>query len=184
MMGFALLFINAAEDPTVSVSDTTVNGGSGGTTTTTTLPPGGTTTTTLPGDIIQYNIDITDAGIAMAGLQAKTNDANANWEDRSAGYADTVAILQGFHADVKAWRAGLNSLIVPSSLPEYADFHNIMIAAADEVVRTSAAIVPGLQAPDAGEARRAAVASFNGAVTAYGNQVNTIVAYRPGTSSS
>ncbi|MBT8164163.1 MAG: hypothetical protein HKO63_01595 [Acidimicrobiia bacterium] len=183
MMGFAWLFINAAEDPTVSATETTVNGGSGATTTTTTLPPSGTTTTTVPADILQYNVDITNAGIAMAGLQETINDANNNWEDRTVLYADTVTILQGLDADVKAWRAGLNDLVVPSSLPEYADFHNIMIAAAAEVVRTSSAIVPGLQAPDTGEARRAAVSAFNGAVTAYGNQVNTIAAYRPGTTS-
>ena len=183
MMGFAWLFINAAEDPTATASETTLNGGSGGTTTTTTVAPSGTTTTTIPADIVQYNIDITNAGISMAGLQEQINDANNNWEDRSVGYSETVTILQGLDADVKAWRAGLNDIVVPSSLPEYADFHNIMIAAAAEVVRTSAAIVPGLQAPDTGEARRAAVSAFNGAVTAYGTQVNTIAAYRPGTSS-
>ena len=183
MMGFAWLFINAAEDPTVSASDTTVNGGSTGTTTTTTLPPSGTTTTTMPADIVQYNLDITNAGIAMAGLQEKINNANNNWEDRTAAYADTVGILQGLDADVKAWRTSLDAIVVPTSLPEYADFHNIMVAAAGEVSRVSGTIVPGLQAPDSGEARRAAVAAFNGAVTAYGNQVNTIAAYRPGTSS-
>jgi hypothetical protein len=183
MMGFAWLFINAAEDPTVSASDTTVNGGSTGTTTTTTLPPSGTTTTTMAADIVQYNLDITNAGIAMAGLQENINNANNNWEDRTVAYADTVGILQGLDAEVKAWRAALNDIVVPTSLPEYTDFHNIMVAAAAEVARTSGTIVPGLQAPDSGEARRAAVAAFNGAVTAYGNQVNTIAAYRPGTSS-
>lgn len=183
MMGFAWLFINAAEDPTVSASDTTVNGGSTGTTTTSTTAPSGTTTTTIPADIVQYNLDITNAGIAMAGLQEQINNANNNWEDRSATYADTLGILQGLDADVKAWRATLNDIVVPTSLPEYADFHNIMVAAAAEVARTSGTIVPGLQAPDTGEARRAAVAAFNGAVTAYGNQVNTIAAYRAGTSS-
>ncbi|MGI9609869.1 MAG: hypothetical protein ACR2NL_06205 [Acidimicrobiia bacterium] len=184
MMGFAWLFINAAEDPTVSASDTTVSNGSSGTTTTSsTLPSSGTTTTTIPADIVQYNLDITNAGIAMAGLQEKINTANSNWEDRSATYADTQGILQGLDAEVKGWRASLNDIVVPTSLPEYADFHNIMIAAAAEVSRTSGTIVPGLQAPDTGEARRAAVAAFNGAVTAYGNQVNTIAAYRAGASS-
>ena len=183
MMGFAWLFINAAEDPAVSASDTTVNGGSTGTTTTTTVPSSGTTTTTMAADIVQYNLDITNAGIAMAGLQEKINNANNNWEDRSAAYADTVGILQGLDAEVKAWRATLDQIVVPTSVPEYADFHTIMVAAAAEVVRASGTIVPGLQAPDSGEARRAAVAAFNGAVTAYGNQVNTIAAYRPGTSS-
>ena len=183
MMGFAWLFINAAEDPTVSATETTVNGGSGATTTTTTLPPSGTTTTTVPADIVQYNLDITDAGIAMAGLQEKINNANNNWEDGSASYADTLTILQGLDTDVKAWRAGLNDIVVPTSLPEYADFHNIMIAAAAEVARTAGTIVPGLQAPDTGDLRREAVAAFNGAVTAYGTQVNTIAAYRPGTTS-
>jgi hypothetical protein len=183
MMGFAWLFINAAEDPTVSATGTTLNGGSNATTTTTTVSPSGTTTTTIPADIVQYNIDITAAGIAMAGLQETINNANNNWDSRTVGYADTVTILQGLTADVRAWRTTLNSIAVPSSLPQYRDFHNIMIAAADEVVRVSGTIVPGLQAPDTGEARRAAVSAFNGAVTAYGNQVNTIAAYRPGGSS-
>ena len=183
MMGFAWLFINAAEDPTVSASDTTVADGSVATTTSTTLPASGTTTTTIPADIVQYNLEITNAGIAMAVLQESINNANNNWEDRSATYADTQGILQGLDADVKAWRASLNDIVVPTSLPEYADFHNIMVAAAAEVARTAGTIVPGLQAPDTGEARQAAVSAFNGAVTAYGNQVNTIAGYRPGTSS-
>ena len=49
MMGFAWLFINAADDPTVSASDTTSPSGDGGTaTTTTTVVAETTTTTTLP----------------------------------------------------------------------------------------------------------------------------------------
>ena len=183
MMGFAWLFINAAEDPATSASDTTINGTSGATTTTSTTVPSGTTTTTIPADIVAYNQSITQVGLAMDDLRQKINEANNAWEDRTASYADTLAILQGLDADVKAWRTTFDDIVVPTSLPEYADFHSIMLAAATEVVRTSGTIVPGLQAPDTGEARRAAVSAFNGAVTAYGNQVNTIAAYRPGTSS-
>lgn len=178
MMGFAWLFISAAEDPTLSSTSTTSR--TGGSTTTTTAPGSGTTTTTaLPSDAAQYNLDITEAGIEMAGIQEDVVQANSDWESRAIGFSVAVSTLSELHDDVTAWRAGLDTITVPISLPQYADFHSIMLVAADDVVAASAQIVPGLQAPDSGEARRAAVAGFNEAVTAYGTQVNTIVAYRP-----
>jgi hypothetical protein len=81
---------------------------------------------------------------------------------------------------VKAWRTTIDAVAVPTSLPEYADFHAVLKAAATEVSKSAGEVVIGLQAPDSGEARTAAVAAFNEAATAFGNQVNTIAAYRPG----
>lgn len=183
MMGFAWLFINAAEDPTVSATDTTRNGGTGsGATTTTTTPTDSTTTTTLPTDVVQYSLDITSAGIQMATLQESMVKVNADWDARSVTYADTLAALQTLDAEIKAWRAGLDTITVPISLPEYANFHSIMVAAAAEIPPKSEAVIDGLRAPDTGEARRAALTEFNEAVTAYGTQVNTIAAYQPGSS--
>lgn len=179
MMGFAWLFINAAEDPTVSAGVTTTTlDGTGATTTT--LGSATTTTTTLPPDVVQYNLDITAGGIEMATLQERMGELNSNWDSRSASYADTLAGLRALDADINTWRSGLNSITVPSSLPEYANFHSIMLAAADDIPARSADVLEGLQAPDSGEARRAALIQFNEAVTAYGNQVNTIAAYKPG----
>jgi hypothetical protein len=85
MMGFAWLFINAAEDPTVSATPTTSNGGSPGVTTTTLEPAAGTTTTTLPVDIVQYNVDIIGKGLALAGIQERITKANADWNSRAVG---------------------------------------------------------------------------------------------------
>lgn len=180
MMGFAWLFINAAEDPTVSATETTRSTGNGATgTTTTTVADATTTTTSLPPDIAQYNLDITAAGIEMAGLQERMVEINENWDARSVSYADTLAAMEAVDADIATWRQGLDSITVPTSLSQYADFHSIMVAAAGEIPPKSTAVIDGLKAPDTGEARRAALAAFNEAVTAYGNQVNTIAAYRP-----
>ncbi|NNC93292.1 MAG: hypothetical protein HKN80_12465 [Acidimicrobiia bacterium] len=181
MMGFAYLFINAAEDPTVSASDTTRSGGSSGTTTTTAAPPDTTTTTALPAEAVQYNEAITAKGLELADLLQQINDANADWDARTVGYAETLSSLQALEAEVKTWRTGVDPIVVPASLPEYANFHSILTNAATQVSRTAGDIVIGLQAPDTGEARTAAVAAFNEAVTAFGTQVNTIAAYRPST---
>lgn len=181
MMGFAWLFINAAEDPTVSPPDPTSSAGG---TTTTTVTPGTTTTTVaqLPDDVLAYNAAIVDAGIAMAGLQQEMVQANEDWDARTVGYSESLASMQAIDAQITTWRNGLDGITVPTSFSEYANFHAIMTAAASEVVRTSGEIVTGLQAPDSGEARRSALASFNEAVTAYGDQVNVIAAYTPGDS--
>lgn len=182
MMGFAWLFINAADDPTVSSPDTTPTAGGTSSTTTSTS----TTSTTLPElapDVVAYNASIIDAGISIAGLQQRITQANADWDARTVGYSETLSSLQGLDTEVKGWRNGLDGIEVPTSASEYANFHAIMAAAASEVSRTSGEIVAGLQAPDTGEARRAALASFNQAVTEYGTQVNTIADYNPGTSS-
>jgi hypothetical protein len=181
MMGFAYLFINAAEDPTVSASDTTRSGGSSGTTTTSTTPVDTTTTTALPTEVAQYNADITAKGLELAGLSQQINDANAAWDARTVGYAETLAAFQSLEGQVKTWRASIDPIVVPAALPEYANFHSILANAATEVSRSSGDIVIGLQAPDSGEARTAAVAEFNEAVMAFGTQVNTIAAYRPST---
>ena len=180
MMGFAWLFINAAEDPTLGATDTTVTSGNGGTeTTTTTVAENTTTTTTLPADVVQYNLDITAAGIEMAGLQERMVTINADWDSRAVSYSNTLAALQTLDNEIGTWRQGLNAITVPGTLPQYADFHAIMITAADAIPDRSSAVIAGLQAPDTGEARRAALAEFNEAVTGYGTQVNTIAAYRP-----
>ncbi|MDH3540444.1 MAG: hypothetical protein OEP52_10635 [Acidimicrobiia bacterium] len=181
MMGFAWLFINAAEDPTVGASDTTRPRGSSATTTTTTAPADTTTTTGLPAEAAQYNADITAKGLELAGLSGRINDANADWNARTVGYAETLASFQSLESEVKAWRASIDAIVVPASLPEYANFHSILKNAATQVSRTSGDIIIGLQAPDSGEARTAAVAEFNEAVTGFGTQVNTIAAYRPST---
>ena len=181
MMGFAWLFINAAEDPTVSASDTTRSSGSSGTTTTTVAAQDTTTTTALPAEAMQYNADITAKGLELASLSQRINDANADWNARTVGYAETLSALQALEAEVKAWRASIDPIVVPASLPEYANFHSILTNAATQVSRASGDIVIGLQAPDSGEARTAAVAAFNEAVTGFGDQVNTIAAYRPST---
>ncbi len=178
MMGFAWLFINAAEDPTVSASDTTRAPSSGGTTTTSVLADT-TTSTTLPTDIVEYNVAITAKGIELAGLQERINKANSDWNSRAVGYAETLLALQALDVEVNAWRASIDGIAVPTSLPEYANFHSIMATAGTQVAKTAGDIVTGLQAPDSGEARTAAVAAFNEAVTAYGTQVNTIAAYQP-----
>lgn len=179
MMGFAWLFINAAEDPVVGATPTTVGGSVGATTTTLAEPTDTTTTTTLPADIVQYNVDITGKGIEIAGIQERLAKANADWNARTVGYADTLASFRELDTEVKAWRSSIDALTIPTSLPEYADFHSIMAAAATEVSKSAGDVVTGLQAPDSGEARTAAVAAFNEAITAFGNQVNTIAAYRP-----
>lgn len=178
MMGFAYLFINAAEDPTVSPSATTRSSGSSGTTTTST-PADTTTTTALPADVAQYIADITAKGLELGGLSQQISDANAGWNARTVGYAETLSSLQSLEAEVKTWRASIDAIAVPASVPEYANFHSILTNAATQVSRTSGDIVIGLQAPDSGEARTAAMAAFNTAVTGLGDQVNTIAAYRP-----
>jgi hypothetical protein len=179
MMGFAWLFINAAEDPTASASDTTRSSGPSGTTTTTTAPADTTTTTVLPADVVQYNADITDKGLQLGDITERINDANSNWDARTVGYAETLANLQSLDGEAKAWRASLNEIPVPTSLPEYANFNSILLNAATLASRGAGEIVLGLQAPDTGEARTAAVAAFNTAVVGFGDQVTTITGYRP-----
>ena len=116
----------------------------------------------------------------MDGLRQRIVQANNDWDARTVGYSETLSSLQGLDAEVKTWRTTIDALEVPTSLEEYARFHSIMATAATEVSSTSGDIVTGLQAPDTGEARRAALAAFNEAVTAYGDQVNSIAAYTPG----
>ena len=183
MMGFAWLFINAAEDPTVSASDVTIASPGEGSTTTT-LPPVTTTTVVeLPADVIAYNTAIVSAGIEMAGIQEQIGQANTDWDARTVGYSQTLADLRDLDAQVKTWRTSLDAIPLPTSLTDYADFHAIMLTAATEVSETSGDIVRGLQAPDSGEARKAALALFNESVTRYGNQVNSIAEFRPGADS-
>lgn len=178
MMGFAWLFINAAEDPTVSPSATSPDAGDGATTTTTS-PSDTTTTTSLPADAVQYNLDITGKGIEIAGLQESIAGVNADWNARTVGYAATLSTFRALDADVKGWRTSIDTITLPTSLPEYANFHAILTAAASDVSGASGDIITGLQAPDSGEARTAALAAFIEAVTGFGNQVNTIAAYTP-----
>lgn len=141
------------------------------TTTTTTEPDGSsTTTTTAPAPLdpsVQGFLDGVETQEAqLTGFQTEMATINGQWdaEERTVTYQDTEAALVDLAGRVRTWAEEVATVVAPLGLE---GVHTVLSAAAAEAANASDAVVAGLQSSDTGEARRAALDSFDEAVRAF-----------------
>jgi hypothetical protein len=171
MVGFTYVFVEslpAAESDlqdltedatTTSTTSTTVDeGGSDSTTTTTTTP-------TSP-EVVAYLEQVTEAEGEIIGLQAEMGSINSAWDadPREISYGDAEAALQDLAARVATWADEVEAIPPPVGLE---DAHDLLGEFAQATADAAAEVLVGLQAPDTGEARRAALEQFDTAVRGF-----------------
>jgi hypothetical protein len=146
---------------------------SGATTTTTTTAPETdetTTTTTEPVQLdpsVQNFLDlVAEQEAALTGLQTEMATINGQWDaaERTVTYSDTEAALTDLAARIRTWAEGVAATVAPLGLE---GVHTVLSAAASEAANASDAVLAGLRSSDTGEARRAALDSFDEAVRAF-----------------
>ena len=144
----------------------------GAETTTTTVPSDDTTTTSTTEPValdpsVQAFLDlVTNQEIALTGFQTEMATINGQWDaaERTVTYPQTEAALTDLAARVRTWAQDVAVVVAPLGLE---GVHTVLSAAAAEAANAAEAVVAGLQSSDTGEARRAALDSFDQAVRAF-----------------
>ena len=142
------------------------------TTTTTTEPEADSSTTTtteavvLDPSVQDYLNLVASQETALTGFQTEMATINGQWdaEERTVTYPDTEAALTELAGRVRTWAQDVAAVVAPLGLE---GVHTVLSAAAAEAANAADAVVAGLQSSDTGEARRAALDSFDEAVRAF-----------------
>ena len=179
MMGGAWLFLSAAEDPVSSTTTTTL----GAEATSTTLAGPTTTTTTLPSVLAEYNRQLGFRAMTADELLARAQGINTDFDNKdTSGFEFPAALtaLQTLAEDTQAFRNTMGFLEVPEAdAPGIDPLHKEMVRGSQSMVDQAKAMVAGLKSPDTGQARRAALAAFETAVTDYQAKVDELLAFAP-----
>jgi hypothetical protein len=143
----------------------------GAETTTTTVPEDDTTTTSTTVAALDPSVQafldlVSSQEIALTGFQTEMATINGQWDaaERTVTYPQTEAALTDLAARVRTWAQDVANVVAPLGLE---GVHTVLSAAAAEAANAADAVVAGLQSSDTGEARRAALDSFDQAVRAF-----------------
>jgi hypothetical protein len=142
------------------------------TTTTSTLATGDSSTTTTTQAVVldpsvQSYLDlVVSQETALTGFQTEMASINGQWDaaERTVTYPETEAALVDLAGRVRAWAQDIAGVVAPLGLE---GVHTVLSAAAAEAANAADAVVAGIQSSDTGEARRAALDSFDEAVRAF-----------------
>ena len=165
IVAFTWVFVNALESapdatsgaaPSTSAEPTT----DATTTTAAVVVSATTTTTTIPPEIGEFLLHAGTVQTAADDLLTEAEDVNETWES---GRNFTLALnsLRDFATKTSAFTESVADTNVPETLAE--DWDPVRTAAS-EMLTAADDMVTGLQAPDTGQIRRAALADFVAAV--------------------
>ena len=168
MVVFTYVFVQALPGADADGDDLS----SEATTTTTTEPESDSSTTTtteavvLDPSVQDYLDLVASQETALTGFQTEMATINGQWDadERTVTYPDTEAALVDLAGRVRTWAQDVAAVVAPLGLE---GVHTVLSAAAAEAANASDAVVAGLQSSDTGEARRAALDSFDEAVRAF-----------------
>lgn len=180
MVVFAYVFVRSL--PGAEAGDGDPSAGGGTTTTTATTVAGGTpgdggdggtgeTTTTAPNpdldpEVAAYLETMAEFESQILDLQTEMATINGQWdaEPRQIEFDEALDALRDLSDRVQQWSEQVAAVTPPTGLE---DSHSTISAIAATLADESVAVVEGLQAPDTGELRRAAVDRFDEAVRAF-----------------
>lgn len=172
MVAFTYVFVNSLEDTAAA------------------NPVTNTSTTVTTSDIEPIDVEPTigenDPGVQayldqlvalstdLNTLSQEMNSINERWDNREVEFATARDFLRDdLNPRIAQWVTRVESAEVPA---EFVDQHTNLINNAGPISVAAVAILDGLEAPDTGEARRAALEQFNTAVAAYADAASASVA--------
>jgi len=127
-------------------------------TTTTAAPPPTTTTTTLPLDVAAFLVTLDVYKTQVEAFLGDIRGINNDWEGRRITQTQTRASFEQVLAQVAEWEAGVaQATDVPAAL---AEAHVQLVLEVERLAPAVEDIIAGLEAPDDGTLRRAALADF------------------------
>lgn len=134
------------------------------------------TTTTAAVDataLAEYETDIAGIADTIATLRTEANQINTDWDARTIDYDQTLTDLSALESSAAALPDLVRVLTPPDVVGD--GMHNRLIGSAMTLATAADEMVVGLQSPDTGEARRAALAKFDAAAGEFAS-LSTLVA--------
>lgn len=163
MIAFTYVFVNNLDDSAaatpVTVPDTTTTTASG-------VEPIDVEPTVAESDpaVQAYTDQVTALQTDLTGLAAEMTSINEQWDAREVEFAAARDFLRDdLNPRIVQWVTRVEAAEAPAG---FEDAQADLAAAAPAVSAAAAAVLDGLEAPDTGEARRAALEDFNAAVDA------------------
>jgi hypothetical protein len=165
LIGFTYVFVNAL--PPVDITTTTTTTLATATDTT----PDTSTTSTLASDTVAFLAEVDRFEALAADNLVQLNDVNAQWEAREIEFAEARTEF----TEVRDSSQNLADQVAATDVPEtYQPAWPDTELAAQDLVTKATDVIAGLEAPDDGSLRRAAVQEFNDASVAFADQLDVV----------
>ena len=112
-----------------------------------------------------YASSVASVADKVGELQRDAATINASWDERSVEYQETLTALSAIEAQATVLPDLLGDLELPTAID--APTHQRLVASSTTFSGAAAEMVEGLEAPDTGEARQAALVKFNAAAVEF-----------------
>lgn len=133
-------------------------------TTTTLPPPSTTTTTTLPIEVTAFLVTLDVYETQVEAFQGDIQGINADWEARQIAIGQAKALFQQVRDNITSWEDEVAQATgVPAAL---AEAHVQLVLEIEDLAPRVDDIILGLEAPDDGSLRRAALIDFEDQIAA------------------
>lgn len=166
-MLFTYIFVNSLPPGSVPDSTTTTTAAE----TTTTTAGETTTTTTVPDALAGFIADLDGYAATVDTLLTDATTINQQWDDREVGLSVIRDELARIAAEATTLLASVQAAVPP---PLVADPWDELVAAAQALQAAADGMVAGLEAPDTGEARRAALTEYQTAAAGFADAVTAV----------
>jgi hypothetical protein len=166
MVGFTYLFTNSI-DTVPEVPDNEASGSSTTTSTTAETSDQTTPTTqvvTITPEVQAYAAGLDNFDLSMIDLGTRMSAANTAWDDRTANYSDTKAVLQTLITDTTTFADEVAVASPPAGEADLALEHENVVAAAAAAKTAAENVYDGLVNSEGSAARLAALDAFNQAI--------------------
>ena len=132
-----------------------------------------TTLAVAPSELDSFAASVDAVALTVADLAIDATSINASWKERTTDFQTTLAALSGLESRAVA----LPDLLLALSAPELIGdaTHQRLVTSANTIASAATEMVEGLEAPDSGEARRAALSKFAAAAAEFAS-LNRVVA--------
>jgi hypothetical protein len=157
MVGFTYMVVRSIE-PATSLEGTT-------TVTEAAAAPDESTTTTVDPAIAAYLQALEEEQTESQAILAEGEAINARWDAREQDYQTTLDQFRELRDRAQVFADSVDTQTPPAGLDELATAHAQVIAASDRILGAAEALISGLQAPDQGQQRSAALESLRQATT-------------------
>ena len=134
------------------------------------------TTTTLPEGVVTYLEEIQSEKIQSIELGKKVLETNQRWDDKETTYQEAQQEFEVFIDDAEQFVATVTNPGPPESNTSLISSHEELKVLVSLIYSDTKELLEGLTAPDTGERRSSALASFNSNLESFQQKIEEIIA--------
>ncbi len=170
LIGVTYVFVNALPPVDITTSSTSTVAVASAT------APETSTTSTLPSEAVAFLGEVDRFQAVAADNLVKLNDVNAQWEAREIEFPEAKNEFTEVRDSAQNLTDQMAAATVPDTYqPEWPD----ALVASQDLVAQATAVIAGLEAPDDGTLRQAAVQAFNDGSISFAEQLDVVRSQTP-----